>query len=215
MIILLVSKLQKNASIETMREMLCQCFPAQGNRKYFQRKISEKNEERALESLRSLLLLSSAIDLLPQKVNKQELSFSCDNQGKPFFKGSNIKFNVSHSKGFVVCCVSADSEVGVDIEASHIPPEKAVRLAKRYFNEAEIAETERSPESFTRLWSENEAEAKFLGKDLAMFFKENKQKNITANKRQNVYFHRFKAYNIPITVCTDSQHSTILFKIIQ
>jgi 4'-phosphopantetheinyl transferase len=155
------------------------------------------------------------MDMLPSRVDKSVLAFDTAEGGKPYFNQSNIRFNLSHSKGYVACCVSDEGDVGVDIEASIIPSEKAKKLANRYFSADEIIAVEKSPESFTRLWSENEAKAKFLGKDLAMFFKENKQKNITANKRQNVYFHRFKAYNIPITVCTDSQHSTILFKIIK
>ena len=39
----------------------------------------------------------------------------CSSNGKPYIKNSNIKFNYSHSKNYIACCVS-DVDIGIDIE---------------------------------------------------------------------------------------------------
>ena len=38
-----------------------------------------------------------------------------DDEGKPYFKNSNIHFNYSHSKNYIACVIS-NYEVGIDIE---------------------------------------------------------------------------------------------------
>ena len=215
MTVLLASRLPQGTSVTELLEDLNRIFPASGNSCFFESKISEKNEEGALESLYSLLVLSMAIGMLPSRCKKSCLFFEREACGKPYFKGSPVFFNLSHSQGYVACCVSDDCEVGVDIEASCIAPEKAVKLSKRYFSEKESAEIELYPDRFARIWSENEAEAKLFGKDLAVFFKEKKINEKSQTRAESTYFHRFSAYNIPITVCTSSHLSTILFKIIQ
>ena len=213
MIILLSSKLPQGLSMSEMSVELNKLFPACGNSDYFTGKLHERSEEGSRESLYALLLLSKAMDMLPSRVDKSVLAFDTVEGGKPCFKQSNIRFNLSHSKGYVACCVSDECDVGVDIEASIIPHEKAIKLAKRYFSEDEMIAVERSPESFTRIWSEKEAESKFHGGDLAVFLKERKQNSRT--KVQTVRLHSFCINNIPITVCASGKFSTILFKIIQ
>ena len=215
MIVLLSSKLPECISQDEMLTSLSTLFPAKGNNIYFKSKTSEKNDEGSRESLYALIILSKALPLLPTKVDMSRLIFKRDKGGKPYFDHSNIKFNVSHSKGYVACCVSDECDVGIDIEASYITPEKARKLAKRFFTSEEAAKIEQCPESFARIWSEKEAEAKFTGKDLCILLNEQKSDQAQPKSEAEICFHRFKTNNIPITVCTPSHFSTILFKIIQ
>ena len=57
--------------------------------------------------------------------------------GKPYIVDSNIHFNISHSDGVVVICLSNDGEVGVDIQ-SEIDPERAKRLEGRFFANLDV-----------------------------------------------------------------------------
>ena len=190
-------------------------FPADGNDNYFKSKINEKNDEGSRESLYALIILSKALQLLPSHVDIDKLTFAQDAGGKPYFKQSSIYFNVSHSKGYVACCVSDECDVGVDIEASEIAPEKSVKLAKRFFTESQAEAVKRNPQIFTEIWSEKESEAKLFGKDLCQLLKDQKSVRFACSENKEIRFHHFKIGNIPLTACTNRNFSTILFKFIQ
>lgn len=89
---------------------------------------------------------------------------------KPYLKGAKgVEFNISHTKGLVVCAV-ADSVLGVDTE--EIRPFKA-SLMRRMCSEAERgfvlagrSEAERQ-ERFFRLWTLKESFVKANGRGLA------------------------------------------------
>ena len=57
-----------------------------------------------------------------------------DDNGKPYFKNSNIHFNYSHSKNYIACVIS-NYEVGIDIEEkSRIISDD---ISKKYLNGVE------------------------------------------------------------------------------
>jgi 4'-phosphopantetheinyl transferase len=59
----------------------------------------------ALDSINALANTSFAAD---------SLEYSSSN--KPFIRGSNVEFNISHSGSLAVCVISTQGEVGIDIE---------------------------------------------------------------------------------------------------
>lgn len=71
-------------------------------------------------------------------LNAQDLLFARGAHGKPFLSNSsaNIHFNLSHSDNLAVLAVSAQGEVGVDIES--ISERDYLKIAKRYFHENEL-----------------------------------------------------------------------------
>ena len=101
-------------------------------------------------------------------------SFRYNDNGKPFVDKEGIFFNISHSKGRVVCAVS-DKPVGVDIEKlTEKPTEEIENFAKRYFVENEIFALERenySSVAFYEIWTRKEAYSKMLGSALSKNFK--------------------------------------------
>lgn len=64
---------------------------------------------------RSLLrqLLGHYVDSSPR-----DIQFDYAEQGKPYIRGSNLRFNLSHSGGIALYAVTVDREVGVDLESS-------------------------------------------------------------------------------------------------
>ena len=80
--------------------------------------------------------------------------------GKPYLKGNPLYFNLSHTEGFCVVCIS-DSEVGVDCEKiDYNFASKIVGFSKRYFHESELNLLENndySPKTFFEIWTKKEA----------------------------------------------------------
>ncbi len=86
--------------------------------------------------------------------------------GKPHLKGEKIHFNLSHTEGFAVVCLS-DTEIGVDCEK--IDPAFAPKIeafSKRYFLENELSYLKKndfSPSCFFEIWTKKEAYIKKYG----------------------------------------------------
>ena len=82
-------------------------------------------------------------------------------KGKPFFPDfPHNHFNFSHSGEWVLCALSDEGEVGVDIET--IRPRKD-SLPRYVLSEEEFAAFDGSWEDFFRLWTLKEAYVKYQG----------------------------------------------------
>ena len=82
-------------------------------------------------------------------------------KGKPFFPDRpHHRFNLSHSGTLVLCALSDEGEVGVDVEA--VRPHRA-GLPRYVMSEEEFASFDGSWEDFTRIWTLKEAYAKQQG----------------------------------------------------
>ena len=213
MILLTASKIPQGLDKDTLAEAVRLMFPNPENREYIDEIQSRANRDSACESLFALAMLYDGIVELPTEgADPSELVFARSKMGKPYFKASKIKFNVSHSKGYVAVALSLGEELGVDIEASEIPPERARRLAERYFSRDEIKIVEGSPKKFAQMWTEKEAKAKFLGESIGNILSIDKK---SANPEEfcDISLHRFKIGEIPISLCTKRHFSTIKFTI--
>lgn len=83
--------------------------------------------------------------------------------GKPVYRNSDIHFNLSHAGNYVVCAVS-DKAVGVDIERQR---KNVIRVAKRFFTQAECDWIGNDSLKFSRIWTLKEAYAKLTGEGIA------------------------------------------------
>lgn len=213
MILLTCTKMPDSLNKSTLATAVGLLFPNPENEKYLQEIINRKNEASACESLFALALLYEQIKELPcPRVDPKALIFKRNDYGKPYFQNSKLQFNISHSKGHVVCVVSYDEELGVDIEASKISPSQAQKLAKRYFTETEQKMVANTPEIFAKLWSRKEAKAKFFGNSVGNILCDDKH-FVPNQDLYSVCFHHFSFQNIPITLCTKRDYSTICFSI--
>lgn len=142
-----------------------------------------------LLSLYSALLARFAVCRLTDMDNSI-LTFSKSDLGKPFLTGhDDVDFNISHTKGMIICSVSDSGKVGVDVE--QVRPIK-YDIMKRCFHPEEITyiNTFTNPDlkgnpleestflstdndlteynkHFFKIWTKKEAYTKFLGTGLA------------------------------------------------
>ena len=103
--------------------------------------------------------------LVNQGIDTICLDLARDSLGKPYFCGSDIFFNISHTKTKFAVAI-ADSEVGIDIEDKTLTKEKMQSIAKRFFLPIE-AESVFDRDSFLRIWTFKEAYAKMTGAPLS------------------------------------------------
>lgn len=89
--------------------------------------------------------------------------------GKPYFAGSDLHFNLSHTDT-LVCAAVADCPVGVDAQMLTAPSDGVIR---RVLSEREQDLLRRSDDKkalFTRFWTQKEACAKWTGEGLSCAF---------------------------------------------
>lgn len=83
-----------------------------------------------------------------------------------------VSFNIAHSAGLVVCAISSDGTVGVDVEHRLRPPVDA-RMVRRYCAPYEVEDIERQGPSawqdqFLKYWTLKEAYLKARGVGIAV-----------------------------------------------
>jgi 4'-phosphopantetheinyl transferase len=97
-----------------------------------------------------------------------------EKHGKPWIDPAlglpELRFNLSHSTGLVVCAVTVGAAIGIDVEL--ISPQRVgLDIAGRYFSADEVALLRSSPpqkqqQTFFRLWTLKEALIKATGEGL-------------------------------------------------
>lgn len=135
-------------------------------------------------------------------VPEESITFEIAEHGKPYAKGLNVEFNISHSADMVVCVVD-DNPVGVDIEK--IRPVD-LNTAKRIFSEEEIRYifgcapdtkdynhylNDAILQRFFELWTKKEAYGKLVGKGI----------NISHQLETNRVFKHYVENQYSITIC--------------
>ena len=108
----------------------------------------------------------------------QALRLRSNAHGKPFVEGHpGVHFSVAHAPGALLCAVSCDGDVGVDVELQGRTQGRSAsslaRLAARYFSAEEQAQLAAQPDEaaqrarFLELWTLKEAYVKALGRGIA------------------------------------------------
>lgn len=101
------------------------------------------------------------------------LAFNAGPYGKPVLVRGGASFNLSHTRSMVAVAVSAQGEVGVDIEP--MAPTRTVELdiADRWFSADEVAQIGREADEeakrarFMRIWNLKESVIKATGRGLS------------------------------------------------
>ncbi len=122
----------------------------EAEKKYF---VSDRKTRNNKPSLCGRVLLGY---ILKNQFGIDSFSYRYGENGKPYLKGEELYFSISHSGECVICCVS-DSEIGCDTE---IIKAYNPRIGRRFFTvrEAELLEkAENKDELFTKLWTLKES----------------------------------------------------------
>jgi 4'-phosphopantetheinyl transferase len=125
-------------------------------------KYRNTDDKRRMITGRLLLLL--ALKELNIDLNIKNIFYS--HYGRPFL-GDTLDFNISHSRDVVVCALSQNEKVGIDIEACE---EIAFKDFHSCFNACEWNSITRAPDNktFYRFWTMKEASIKASGKGLSI-----------------------------------------------
>ena len=120
-----------------------------------------RRHQSRLESLGAGLLLRAL--LLAQKLPLDTLSVS--EKGKPYLKGMDFHFNLSHSNGYVACAFG-HAPCGLDIQKEK---EDRSGIAGIFFTEAESSLVQEYGKAmFTRIWALKESYVKYRGEGLSL-----------------------------------------------
>jgi 4'-phosphopantetheinyl transferase len=100
--------------------------------------------------------------------------FTVEKHGKPGIDPAlgrpDLRFNLSHTRGFVACAVSFGDVIGIDVEALAREPD--LDIAERFFSPSEVAILRGTPPAlqvctFLRFWTLKEALIKATGEGLS------------------------------------------------
>jgi 4'-phosphopantetheinyl transferase len=99
-----------------------------------------------------------------------------DDRGRPYIAepqsgGTDLRFNLSHTKGLVACAVTVGREIGIDVEWVHRP--LTHDLPERFFSPDEVMDLRALPDAdqhraFFDYWTLKEAYIKARGLGLAV-----------------------------------------------
>ncbi|QOG04688.1 4'-phosphopantetheinyl transferase superfamily protein [Flavobacterium sp. MDT1-60] len=120
-----------------------------------------KWQDAQLSILGRILLFRSIKEVFNIELNKKNILYN--EYGKPYFKTNPIHFSISHSEEIVVCTITVDSEIGIDIEKiipiniynfeSQMPPNEWLK----------IISSETPQVAFYDYWTKKEAIVKAYG----------------------------------------------------
>lgn len=141
---------------------------------------------------------------------EDQLCFHTGSHGKPLLKvpdsGTSVFFNLSHTNGCVVCGLSPDQELGVDVEMIHPAP---YAIMTRCFHPEELAyvngDGEDSDRRFFQVWTRKEALLKKNGTGLTEGLT-----SMNALHPENDYIQSFHRSNYIISTCTLNPEPVIL-----
>ncbi len=134
--------------------------------------------------------------------------FSYNKNGKPFIEGSKIKFNLSHSKGFLVIALCLYDEIGIDVEYKREIPD-LIDISGKYFSENEFCEmktltSSEQRDAFFRCWTRKEAFVKALGEglqfplsDFSVSFLKNEPPEVKWIRNNEAEISHWKIFEIP------------------
>lgn len=161
-------EISDSALLEQYESLLTDDERVQMSRLYFARHRHQFLVTRALVRTR----LSAYCDVEPG-----DWRFSSNSYGKPEVKlpdmAGQVRFNLSHCRGLVMCGVTRNHEIGVDVEDEQRTTRAALDDLSRYFSAPEIAEINRLPvdrqkQRFFDYWTLKESYIKARGMGLAI-----------------------------------------------
>jgi 4'-phosphopantetheinyl transferase len=116
------------------------------------------------------LLLAEALE--KEGISYRDASFGEGINGKPFLRGHDLFFSLTHT-GELAVCVLSDCEVGADIEQlsrfDRADGARLDRIARRIMTEEEGRLWRKDPtgEALVHMWTKKESCAKYTGAGLA------------------------------------------------
>lgn len=127
-----------------------------------------------------------------------DLSIVLGPHGKPEIKGSNFKFNLSHTNGLIAIIISPNQNVGIDIE-SWRKKEKLLPISNRYYHPNEIkslnllSSDEDWEKQALKFWTHKEALVKSRG---ATIFQGLEKVDTQSDKNWSYHFDKINEFSV-------------------
>lgn len=136
----------------------------------FQNRIlSYRKWEDSQSSLLGRLLLKKGMEIKNLSFFKSKIKYTSFN--KPYFENGIIQFNISHSENMVVCALSTNFKIGIDIEKMRDINFNQFRY-QMLSNEWDNIQSSSDPKSaFFLYWTQKEAAVKAHGSGFSIDFK--------------------------------------------
>ena len=206
MIYFCISALPDDFSVERAALSLKSSFCGKENSEYIDI-IANRAPSAAAEGLYALNVLDKLLkDCFPEALH-DNITLARRESGKPYFKGSNLKFSISHSNKMIACAISDDGEVGIDIEAADITPSRADSIAARFFSFEVASHISGNVDAFKREWTRKEAAAKMYGMPLAEYLK--LSKNGELEDYPIPFYFEYTECGFPVTICADKSQNIV------
>lgn len=155
----------------------------------------------SLHQKESILAWSIVLKRLADKLISPDISFH--SYGKPYIKGEEYFFNISHSDGFVAV-VFATQDIAVDVQ--YIDNKDHSNIYRRVLTEAEKSLV-KNQHDFFKLWTLKEAYFKLLGIGISgglNCIDFSTCLNLESFKLTDTYFHSNILNDYYISICSNS-----------
>jgi len=185
-----LSKEIKNELLEAVEKL-----PLQRYRSYI-----ELCDEKA--RLRNIVAYSLLIRVLRDyDIDINISDFSCHKNGKPYFKNSNVKFNISHCDDVIAVAIS-DDEIGLDVEKIKVVNSNLINKVYSVQEQKTNAEKLLDEDFFCKTWTIKESYVKRDGQGLniepsSLSF----NLNLDLNKLNDNYINTIKLNDFYLSVC--------------
>jgi 4'-phosphopantetheinyl transferase len=132
-------------------------------------------------------------------INEKSIIIQQTKEGKPYIYNYPLHFNITHTKGGVLCVVSKDM-VGIDIERVFSAPTNIMRMcfSKEEINEVNKLQGEESDKLFYYIWTRKEAYCKWNGLGITQDLKN----IITLHNSENKLFDTWYQKGYCISTCS-------------
>lgn len=127
-----------------------------------------------------------------KEINFEKLSVIRYEGEKPYFEGTDLFFNISHSGTMWVCAI-AEKEVGIDLQ--EVSDRDFEKLSSRFFTENEQQHVNLwGREGFYNIWTRKEAYCKLYGQSVLSVLKEidTVDGDFYKEKVNNAYFYEIE-----------------------
>ncbi|MCS4237274.1 4'-phosphopantetheinyl transferase [Myroides gitamensis] len=129
--------------------------------------LKYKNRADQEASILGKLLLKYGFIQLGFDGNALLQQLTTDTNGKPSIAQSSLSFSISHSDDFIICVLTSNPSIGVDIEKVTPIPQEDYTFLLRKDEQIQIAQSSQKDRAFYQLWTQKEACLKADGRGLS------------------------------------------------
>jgi 4'-phosphopantetheinyl transferase len=173
---------------ESKQQSLLQNYLNLFTEEYQERLLRYRRWQDLQLSLLGKLLIKEGMEFIAEEVDFKKLCFT--KYKKPYFEGTNVKFNISHSGKLAIAIISTNqkTEIGIDIEKIHPICIEDFKTQMTPYEQEMVSNAADDQQSFFNYWTQKEAVLKAHGKGLSIPLKSFEVKDNQAHIDDTTFF---------------------------